>query len=94
MAKIAGKPLYRLLADRYRGGVAGESVWVYAAGGYYYSGKGLEALQDEMRSYRDRGYKVVKMKIGASSLEDDLRRIEAVLEVVGTSAWTPTGAST
>ena len=83
VAKIAGKPLYRLLADRYRGGVADESVWVYAAGGYYYPGKGLEALQAEMRSYRDRGYKVVKMKIGATSLEDDLRRIEAVLEVVG-----------
>ena len=83
VAKIAGKPLYRLLADRYRGGVADESVWVYAAGGYYYPGKGVEALQGEMRSYRDRGYKVVKMKIGATSLEDDLRRIEAVLEVVG-----------
>ena len=83
VAKIAGKPLYRLLADRYRGGKADDSVWVYAAGGYYYPDKGLTALQDEMRGYLARGYRVVKMKIGAVPLDQDLRRIEAVLEVVG-----------
>lgn len=83
VAKIAGKPFYRLLADRYRGGVADEKVWVYAAGGYYYPGKDHAQLRAEMRSYRERGYRVVKMKIGAVSLDDDLRRIEAVLEVVG-----------
>ena len=83
VAKIAGVPLYRLLADRFRGGVADDSVWVYAAGGYYYPGKDVTALQDEMRSYRDRGYKVVKMKIGGAPLAEDLRRIDAVLEVVG-----------
>jgi len=83
VAKIAGKPLYRLLADRYRGGKADDSVWVYAAGGYYYPDKGLSALQDEMRGYLARGYRVVKMKIGAVPLDQDLRRIEAVLGVVG-----------
>jgi D(-)-tartrate dehydratase len=83
VAKIAGKPLYRLLADRYRDGVADEKVWVYAAGGYYYPGKDHRALQDEMRSYRDRGYRNVKMKIGLAPLDEDLRRIEAVLAVVG-----------
>jgi len=83
VAKIAGQPLWKLLADRYRGGVADERVWVYAAGGYYYPGKDHKALQDEMRSYRDRGYNVVKMKIGGASLDEDLRRIEAVIEVVG-----------
>jgi L-alanine-DL-glutamate epimerase-like enolase superfamily enzyme len=83
VAKIAGVPLWRLLADRYRGGVADEKVWVYAAGGYYYPGKDHSRLQAEMRSYLDRGYKVVKMKIGAVPLDEDLRRIEAVLEVVG-----------
>ncbi|MGI9253257.1 MAG: mandelate racemase/muconate lactonizing enzyme family protein [Thermomicrobiales bacterium] len=82
-AKIAGVPLWRLLADRYRGGVADERVWVYAAGGYYQPGKNLGALQDEMRSYLDMGYADVKMKIGGDSLAEDLRRIEAVLEVVG-----------
>lgn len=83
VAKIEGKPLYRLLADRYRGGEADDKVWVYAAGGYYQPGKELTALQDEMRGYRDMGYTVVKMKIGGAPLAEDLKRIEAVLEVVG-----------
>ncbi len=82
VAKIAGKPLWRLLADRFNRGRADDKVWVYAAGGYYYPGKDQRALQDEMRGYLDRGYRVVKMKIGAVPLEEDLRRIEAVLEVV------------
>lgn len=83
VAKIEGKPLYRLLADRYRDGVADDKVWVYAAGGYYYPGKDQTKLKAEMQSYLDRGYDVVKMKIGAVPLDEDLRRIEAVLEVVG-----------
>src|SRR3954463_15182798 len=83
VAKIAGQPLYRLLADRYRDGEAQEKVWVYAAGGYYQPGKDLQALQDEMRGYLDLGYTTVKMKIGGASLEEDRRRIEAGLEVVG-----------
>ena len=83
VAKIAGKPLWRHLADTYCGGVHDETVFVYAAGGYYYPGKGLAALQDEMRSYLDRGYSVVKMKIGGAPIDEDKARIEAVLEVVG-----------
>jgi len=83
VAKVAGKPLYRLLADRYRNGEADDKVWVYAAGGYYYPGKDLGVLKDEMKSYRERGYRVVKMKIGGAPLDQDRRRIEAVLDVVG-----------
>lgn len=82
-AKVAEKPLYRHLADAYRNGRYDERVSVYAAGGYYYPGKGVRALQAEMRSYLARGYTSVKMKIGGASLDDDIRRIEAVLEVVG-----------
>ena len=83
VAKIEDKPLYRLLAERYRNGECDPSVFVYAAGGYYYPGKNVTALQDEMRRYVDLGYRVVKIKIGGESLDDDLRRIEAVLEIVG-----------
>jgi L-alanine-DL-glutamate epimerase-like enolase superfamily enzyme len=83
VAKIAGQPLWRLLAERYRGGVADDRVWVYAAGGYYGPGNGLGALRDEMQSYLDRGYTTVKMKIGGAPLAEDLRRIDAVLAVMG-----------
>ncbi|MBV9084142.1 MAG: mandelate racemase/muconate lactonizing enzyme family protein [Acidobacteriaceae bacterium] len=82
VAKIEDKPLYRLLADRYRGGEAEESVSVYAAGGYYYPGKDVSALVDEMRSYLDLGYTTVKMKIGGAPLSEDLVRIEAVLKLL------------
>ncbi|HEX2171825.1 MAG TPA: enolase C-terminal domain-like protein, partial [Dehalococcoidia bacterium] len=83
VAKVEGKPLYRLLGERYRDGQVEETVFIYAAGGYYQPDKDLSALQDEMRGYLDLGYTVVKMKIGGAPLEEDLRRIEAVLKVVG-----------
>ncbi len=83
VAKIASKPLYRLLAERYGDGRVDETVFVYAAGGYYYPGKDHAQLQDEMKRYLDRGYTVVKLKIGGASLDEDFRRIDAVLEVVG-----------
>jgi L-alanine-DL-glutamate epimerase-like enolase superfamily enzyme len=82
VAKIAGLPLYRLLADRYRNGAADPKVFVYAAGGYYYPGKDVATLQNEMSSYLDLGYSVVKIKIGGAPLPDDLRRIEAVLKIL------------
>jgi L-alanine-DL-glutamate epimerase-like enolase superfamily enzyme len=83
VAKVERKPLWRVLAERYNDGAADETAWVYAAGGYYYPGKDVEQLQDEMRRYRDLGYDTVKMKIGGVKLADDMRRIEAVLAVVG-----------
>ena len=85
VAKIAGKPLFRLLAETY-GGEANPRVFVYAAGGYYYPGKDLSALRAEMRGYLNRGYTVVKMKIGGASLEDDRSRIEAVIDEIGSEA--------
>ena len=83
VAKIENKPLYRLLGERYRGGQVDDKVFIYAAGGYYYPGKNLSALQDEMKKYLDLGYSVVKMKIGGAPLADDLKRIEAVIKVAG-----------
>ena len=83
VAKIEDLPLYKLLGERYRGGKVDEAVFVYAAGGYYYPGKDLSALQDEIKTYLDMGYANVKIKIGGATLADDRRRIEAVLAVVG-----------
>lgn len=84
-AKIAGKPLFRMLAEQ-EGHDADPRVFVYAAGGYYYPGKDDTALRAEMRSYVDRGYTVVKMKIGGATMSEDQRRIEAVLAEIGSTA--------
>lgn len=81
-AKAAGVPLYRWISDHYGDGEPDDSVFVYAAGGYYAPGKTDRDLQDEMRGFLDAGYEVVKMKIGGADLVEDLRRIEAVIEVL------------
>jgi len=83
VAKAEGVPLWKLLADRYNGGKADETAWVYAAGGYYYPGEELKSLQEEMKRYLDLGYSTVKMKIGGVPLKEDMARIEAALKVVG-----------
>jgi len=85
VAKIAGKPLFRLLAERH-GVQPDPRVFVYAAGGYYYPGKDLSALRAEMRGYLQRGYTVVKMKIGGAPIAEDRERIEAVLAEIGCDA--------
>ncbi|MBB3857775.1 L-alanine-DL-glutamate epimerase-like enolase superfamily enzyme [Xanthomonas arboricola] len=84
-AKIAGMPLFRYLAQM-KGRQANPRVFVYAAGGYYYPGKDNSALRKEMCGYLDRGYNVVKMKIGGASIEEDRGRIESVLEEIGSQA--------
>jgi L-alanine-DL-glutamate epimerase-like enolase superfamily enzyme len=83
LAKAKRVPLWKLLADRYNGGQHDAKAWVYAAGGYYYPGKGIEGLKDEMRQYLDLGYSCVKMKVGGAPLTVDLERIGAVLNLVG-----------
>jgi L-alanine-DL-glutamate epimerase-like enolase superfamily enzyme len=85
VAKLEDKPLFRLLAERYDRD-ANPEVFVYAAGGYYYPDKGIAELRREMRSYVERGYSVVKMKIGGASIEEDERRIEAVLDEIDGTA--------
>jgi D(-)-tartrate dehydratase len=90
VAKIENRPLYDLLAERYGSGRADRKVFVYAAGGYYYPGQDIGALTDEMRGYLDRGYSVIKQKIGGNldqhdqhGLDQDRRRIEATLAILG-----------
>ena len=83
VSKIAQVPLYKYLAEKYGDGKFKNNIFVYAAGGYYYPGKDVSNLVDEMKSYIDMGFSTVKMKIGGATLKEDLNRIENVLKVVG-----------
>ncbi|MBI3702722.1 MAG: mandelate racemase [Rhizobiales bacterium] len=83
VAKIAEKPLYRVLAERFSGGKVPMKVFCYVGGGWYWPGQTIKDLQDEMRRHLDAGYTLVKMKVGGLPLEEDVRRLEAVLQVVG-----------
>jgi L-alanine-DL-glutamate epimerase-like enolase superfamily enzyme len=82
VAKIAGKPLHRVLAERYSVGDCPDKLFVYVGGGWYEPGKGHKELQDEMKRHLDAGYLMVKMKVGGAPLDEDVRRIEAVKNVL------------
>ena len=84
VAKIADKPLHRLLAERYNNGKVAERVFCYVGGGWYAPGKTTKDLQDEMRRHLDAGYTMVKMKVGGMPLADDLARVEAVKSILPT----------
>lgn len=82
IAKIENKPLYKYLGEKYCNGVYKNEVYTYAAGGYYYEGKNVQRLQDEIKHYMDMGFNDCKIKVGAISQTDDLKRIEAVLKIL------------
>jgi L-alanine-DL-glutamate epimerase-like enolase superfamily enzyme len=82
-AKARGLPLHVLLAQRYGPGTPSTRVFCYVGGGWYRPGQTLDDLRDEMRRHRDAGYTMLKMKIGGAPIEEDRRRLEAVLEVAG-----------
>ncbi len=85
LGKSLDVPVYRLLGGAFR-----ESVAAYATGGYY-TGQdyldhdlNLEILANEAASYRDAGFKMMKIKIGLLSVEEDIERVAAMKEAVGT----------
>jgi D(-)-tartrate dehydratase len=86
VAKIAGKPLHALLAERFNGGKVPSKVFCYVGGGWYWPGQTIRDLQDEMRRHLDAGYTMVKMKVGGMALADDAKRVEAVKSILPSHA--------
>lgn len=82
-AKLADEPAHVTIARAAGRPAAVDPIPVYAAGGYYYPGDSLNRLQTEIRTYRDLGFVDYKIKIGGASLDEDVRRIHAALEVAG-----------
>src|SRR5947207_7822572 len=82
VAKIEEKPLHVLLAEHHNGGKVPTKCFVYVGGGWYAPGKGIKELQDEMKRHLDAGYTMVKMKIGGAPLAEDIKRIEAVKNIL------------
>ena len=77
IGKSLKQPLYRLLGGN------SNKARCYASGGYYKEGKGIPGLVKEMTGYVARGFKAVKMKVGAMPIEKDLERIKAVRKALG-----------
>ncbi len=76
MGKVASRPVRQLLGGYH------DSIPAYIAGGYYESGKGLEELQEEIRTNLSKGARAIKIKIGGVSIAEDLERIDAVKDVL------------
>ena len=78
VAKAAGLPLYQYLGACRQG-----SVPCYYSGGYYAEGKTPEHLAEECRSWVEKGFKAVKIKVGRLPPEEDALRIAAVRKAIG-----------
>jgi L-alanine-DL-glutamate epimerase-like enolase superfamily enzyme len=74
--KIAKLPVYKLL------GASRDRVEAYASGGFYQEGKGVDGIAGEAESYRARGFRGMKMKIGRNpSTGSHLRHLANMAEV-------------
>ncbi|HEU0290935.1 MAG TPA: mandelate racemase, partial [Burkholderiales bacterium] len=74
VAKIAGKPLHRVLAEKFNRGQFPKRVPCYVGGGWYEPGKGIGDLQDEIRAKLDQGYQTMKIKVGGAPIAQDVKR--------------------
>jgi D-galactarolactone cycloisomerase len=77
VGKQAELPLYRLL-----GGYTNQ-VPAYVTGGYYTPGRGIPELVAECQGYVEAGYKAVKLKVGGTTLDEDVARVKAVRQALG-----------
>ena len=86
VAKIAGKPLHVLLAERLRRQGARTNASSMSAAAGMRPARAFAELQDEMKRHLDAGYTMVKMKVGGAPLDEDMRRIEAVKSILPSHA--------
>lgn len=94
-ARVAGVPLYRHLGGEARVSAVPVNATVGDAD--------LESTVEAARAAVDRGFRAVKLKVGARAVDVDLERVAAVRAAVGSGvelrvdangAWTPEQAAT
>ncbi len=81
LAKTLDRPLWHVLAERF-GAAPHGAVPVYVGGGWYQPHDDLALLRDEVRRHLDAGYTALKIKTGGVALDDDCRRLDAVLAIL------------
>ena len=85
VAKIEQLPLYAVLANQFNNGNIPTHVPCYVGGGWYAPGKGIPELQAEIQKRMDEGYRIMKVKVGGAPIAEDLKRLEAAIQVVGSA---------
>ena len=86
VAKIEDKPLHIVLAERFNDGVVQTKIPCYVGGGWYAPGKGISELQAEIQSRLDEGYTIMKVKVGGAPLSEDLARLDAAIDIIGSAS--------
>ena len=76
IGKALNMPLYKLL------GGAKEELPIIGYG-YYQAQDEVESIAGLMVEHKEMGYAGTKLKVGATSIEEDLRRVEAIRRAVG-----------
>jgi len=78
LGKNAGLPVYKML------GAYGDRMPVYSMCGWYYDNDDdLSRFKRAIAAAVEQGYHAFKIKVGRSSLEDDVRRIRLAFDIVG-----------
>jgi L-alanine-DL-glutamate epimerase-like enolase superfamily enzyme len=85
VAKIEQQPLYVVLAKEFNHGNIPTQVTCYVGGGWYAPGKGIPELQAEIKKRMDEGYQTMKVKVGGAPLAEDLKRLDAAIDIVGSA---------
>ena len=85
VAKIEQQPLYVVLAKEFNQGNIPTQVTCYVGGGWYAPGKGIPELQAEIKKRMDEGYQTMKVKVGGAPLAEDLKRLDAAIDIVGSA---------
>lgn len=79
-SRQAGQPLYKLINS-----AADDRISLYASGGLYAQGKSSTDLAQEMLGFALDGFALVKMKVGALPLKQDIDRVLTVFDALPSS---------
>ena len=75
--RALNQPLYKLL------GAYTDKVPVYSSGGYYRQGESFQQMADEMAGIVERGFRGIKIKVGALSFKEEVERMRTLRRTVG-----------
>jgi len=78
VGKNAGMPVWKML------GAYRDRMPVYSMCGWYYDNDAdLSRFRRQISTAMEQGYRAVKIKVGRNSIDDDVRRIRATLDIIG-----------